>query len=266
MRIPDNGTDGAGNRKAAGAGLAKLAHMGTYARRPELYDVVYSFKDYAAECGRIEALVGERAPHARTLLDVACGTGKHLEQLRGRFDCEGVDLDSGLLEIARTRLPGVPLHEADMRDFDLGHRFDVVVCLFSAIGYAGDLEGLHGTARSLARHLADDGLLIVEPWIDPEDWVPGRPHVLAADADGLAVARVTLSGREGNVSTMDMQYLVGTADGIEHFAEVHRVALFTREEMRTAFEAAGLRPDYDATGLIGRGLWIARRAELAGTA
>jgi hypothetical protein len=145
-----------------------------------------------------------------------------------------------------------------MRDFDLGRRFDVVVCLFSAIGYAGDAAGLRATARAFARHVADGGLVLVEPWIEPEDWIPNRPHVLAADGDGLAVARVTLSGREGRVSTLDMQYLVGTPDGIEHFGEAHRVALFTREEIRAAFEDAGLAVDYDETGLIGRGLWIAR--------
>jgi SAM-dependent methyltransferase len=234
--------------------------MGTYARRPELYDVVYSFKDYDAESTRLAEIVDERAPHARTLLDVACGTGKHLEHLRRRFDCEGVDLDEGLLEIARKRLPDVPLEQADMRDFDLGRRFDVVVCLFSAIGYAGDLAGLQATASSLARHLADGGLLLVEPWIEPDDWIPNRPHVLGADAEGLAVARVTLSGREGRISTMDMQYLVGTPDGIEHFGELHRVGLFTRDEMRGAFERAGLQTDYDEAGLIGRGLWIARPA------
>jgi len=232
--------------------------MGRYAERPELYDVVYSFKDYGAESERVEAIVAERAPHARTLLDVACGTGKHLEHLHSRFTCAGLDLDTGLLDIARKRLPDVPFHHADMRNFDLGRRFDVVVCLFSAIGYAGDIAGLQETARAFARHVADNGLVLVEPWIEPDDWIPNRPHVLAADTDGLAVARVTLSGRDGHVSTLDMQYLVGTADGIEYFKEEHRVGLFTREEMRAAFEDAGLAVDYDETGLIGRGLWIGR--------
>jgi SAM-dependent methyltransferase len=232
--------------------------MDPYAKRPELYDVVYSFKDYAVESERIEEIVAERAPHARTLLDVACGTGKHLEHLRDRFTCEGLDLDAGLLEIARERLPDVPLHHADMRDFGLGRRFDVLVCLFSAIGYVGDVAGLHATARTFARHVADAGLVLVEPWIEPDAWVENRPHVIAADGDGLAVARVTLSGREGRMSTLDMQYLVGTPDGIEYFGEEHRVALFTREEMRAAFEDAGLSVDYDEAGLIGRGLWVAR--------
>ena len=64
------------------------------------YDAVYSFKDYGAESERIHALIEERSPGASTLLDVACGTGKHLEQLRAWYEVSGLDLDPQLLEIA----------------------------------------------------------------------------------------------------------------------------------------------------------------------
>ena len=79
---------------------------------------------------------------ARTLLDVACGTGRHLEYLRSSFETEGVDADDAMLDVARARLRDVPLSVGDMRDLDLGRRFDVVTCLFSAIGFVYDLEVL----------------------------------------------------------------------------------------------------------------------------
>lgn len=231
-----------------------------YTRHPELYDLEYSFKDYAEEAQQLERVVRERHPHAATLLDVACGTGKHLEQLRGRFACEGVDLDEGLLAVARERVPDVPLHVADMRDFDLGRQFDVVTCLFSAIGFVGGPTGLAAAARTLARHLAPGGILLVEPWIVPEAWVPGRPHLLTHEEPGLTLARVTLSGlRDERVSTTEMHYVLATSDGIEHFVEHHDPYLFTHDEMRAAFEAAGLTAELDPEGLIGRGLWICRR-------
>jgi SAM-dependent methyltransferase len=232
-----------------------------YTRRPELYDVEYAFKDYAAEAATIERIARERRPDAQTLLDVACGTGKHLEHLRGRFTCEGVDLDEGLLEVARGRLPGVPLHVGDMREFDLGREFDVVTCLFSAIGFVGSPDGLDAAARRLARHLAADGVLLVEPWITPEEWIPNRPHLLTHEEPGLTFARVTLSGlRDERVSTTEMHYVVATPDGIEHFVEHHDPYLFTPDEMRAAFERAGLQTEHDEHGLTGRGLWICTRA------
>lgn len=231
-----------------------------YTKRPELYDVEYAAKDYAREAETIERIVRDRNADARTLLDVACGTGKHLEHLQERFACEGVDLDEGLLDVARRRLPGLPLHRGDMRDFDLGRRFDAVTCLFSAIGFVGGPAGLDAAAHALARHLAPRGALLVEPWITPGEWIPKRPHLLSQEEPGLALARVTLSGlRDERVSTTDMHYLVATADGIEHFVEHHELYLFTDDEMRTAFEAAGLRVEHDPEGLIGRGLWICSR-------
>jgi SAM-dependent methyltransferase len=228
-----------------------------YTHRPELYDIEYGFKDYAREADIVERHVRQRRPEARTLLDVACGTGKHLEHLRARFACEGLDLDSGLLEVARQRVPDVPLHEGDMRDFDLGRRFDVVTCLFSAIGFVGGPDGLDRAARAFAHHLGPGGVAIVEPWITPDEWIPHRPHLLAHDEPGFAFARVTLSGlRDERVSTTEMHYVVATPEGIEHFVEYHDPYLFTPEEMRAAFERAGLEVEHDEEGLTGRGLWI----------
>jgi SAM-dependent methyltransferase len=231
-----------------------------YTSRPDLYDLEYSFKDYATEAAALTRLVRERRPEARTLLDVACGTGKHLEHLRHEFACEGVDIDEGLLAVARSRLPGLRLHRADMRDLDLGRRFDVVTCLFSAIGFVGGPDGLAAAANALARHLEPGGVLLVEPWLTPDAWLPGRPHVLAHDGPGVALARVTLSGlRDERVSTTEMHYVVSTPEGVETFVELHEPYLFTNEEMRGAFEGAGLEVEHDTDGLIGRGLWICTR-------
>jgi SAM-dependent methyltransferase len=231
-----------------------------YTKRPELYDVAYAFKDYAGEAAVVERIVRERNPTARTLLDVACGTGKHLEHLQASFDCAGVDLDDGLLAVARERLAGVPLHQADMRDFDLGCTFDVVTCLFSAIGSVGSPAGLEAAGRTLAAHLAPGGVLIVEPWLTPDVWIPNRPHLLTYEEEGLAFARVTLSGlRDERISTTEMHYAVATPRGAYSFAERHELYLFTDDEMRAAFEEAGLAVEHDRDGLTGRGLWICMR-------
>jgi trans-aconitate methyltransferase len=41
------------------------------------------------------------------------------------FRVEGLDVDPGMVDIARAKHPDVPIHVADMVDFDLGRRFDV---------------------------------------------------------------------------------------------------------------------------------------------
>jgi hypothetical protein len=62
--------------------------------------------------------------------------------------------------------------------------------------------------------------------------------------------------RENNAVKCTFHYLVGTVKGVEHFTELHEFALFTDDEVRDAFASADIEVSYDATGLMGRGLYI----------
>ena len=227
-----------------------------FARSARIYDAVYAWKDYGREAVRVHELVQARKPGAATLLDVACGTGAHLAELRRWYRCEGLDLDSDLLAVARERLPAVPIHEGDMRDFDLGRCFDAVTCLFSSIGYLLTVEALEAAVGAMARHLEPSGVLVVEPWLRPEAVV--TPHVGAVfvDEPELKIARVDTIEVDGRTSSFDFHYLVGTPQGVEGFVEHHELGLFTREEQLAAFRAAGLQVEHDEEGLMGRGLYV----------
>ena len=62
---------------------------------------------YTLDC--LAARTGER------ILDAGCGTGTHLRALRYVGACPiGVDLSLGMLRVARNRLPGIPLAQADL--------------------------------------------------------------------------------------------------------------------------------------------------------
>jgi SAM-dependent methyltransferase len=224
----------------------------------EYYDVLYEKglgKDYAAESERVADLV----PGATTLLDVACGTGLHLQHLRTRFDCNGIDLDEGMVAIARERCPGVPIHVGDMVDFDLGRTFDAIICLFSSIGYVATETRLHEAATTFARHLAPGGTIVVEPWFQPTDWTVGYSNLLVVNEPDLKIARMSMSGRVNDVSSVEFHYLVATSEGITHEVERHELGLFTWDQYRNAFEAAGLNVEVQTEGgPMGRGLITAR--------
>src|SRR5687768_9149983 len=92
-----------------------------------IYDGIYSWKDYDAEVTRLHELIQlhKKTPNAM-LLDVACGTGKHMSLLVKHYEVEGLDLEAGLLDGARERLPNAIFHVADMVDFSLDQRYDVI--------------------------------------------------------------------------------------------------------------------------------------------
>jgi SAM-dependent methyltransferase len=231
-----------------------------FAKTARYYDKLYGHKDYAGEVERLMALLGlEPGERRRSLLDVACGTGLHIEHLSARFDVEGLDICEEMLEIARERFPDTTFHLGDMVSFDLGRTYDVVTCLFSSIGYVKTLDRLAAAARSMAAHVAPGGCLAVEPWFRPEQWNAGSVHGMFIDEPELKIARLSTSLVEGKVSVFDLHHLIATQEGTEHVVEHHEMGLFEVEEMTAALEDAGLDVTYDADGLFGRGLYVGRK-------
>jgi SAM-dependent methyltransferase len=231
-----------------------------YTKSAALYDAIYSFKDYAAETERLRAIIQQhKRSSGRRLLDAGCGTGGHLALLCRDFDAEGVDLNDELLDIARAKCHGVRFHHSDMIDFDLGRQFDVITCLFSAIGYLRTADRLRQAVGNLKRHLCPGGVLIVEPWLLPESVKLGYLHGLWVDQPQLKVARMGTHEVVDGVSVLDMYYLVATPGKVDYFIERHELGLFTREQYLGSFAAAGLDTTWDDPGLIGRGLVIGTR-------
>ncbi|MEM6429427.1 MAG: class I SAM-dependent methyltransferase, partial [Deinococcota bacterium] len=90
----------------------------------QLYDLIYSNKDYQSEAKIIDELIKRYQPSAQSLLDVACGTGNHLQYLKQDYQCKGVDLDPDILAEAKRKHPDVPFYEGDMQTLYMGERFD----------------------------------------------------------------------------------------------------------------------------------------------
>jgi SAM-dependent methyltransferase len=237
--------------------------MSTHARSAAYYDAIQTSrgKDYAREANTIHEIVESHSRSGgRVLLDVGCGTARHIGQLRQWYDCEGLDVDRAMLAIASSRLPDVPFHCQDMIGFNLDRRFDAVLCLFGTIGYVPNVRLLEQTIEGFYRHLKPGGVAIVEPWVRPDDWKDGHVDARFADEPDLKVARMSVSRRDGNASILHYNYMVAGRDGVRTFNEPHRLMLFTDDEYRRAFARARFTVDYDPQGLTGRGLYIGTRA------
>jgi SAM-dependent methyltransferase len=231
-----------------------------YHRSARLYDKMYGGKDYDAEAQTLQRMIAARATRPyKSLLDVGCGTGAHLVPLQGVYECAGVDYSEAMLEIAREKLPQIPFTAGDMRTFDLGRPFDIVTCLFSAIGYMKTVDDLNAAVANMARHVAPGGLLVFEGWFPPGGFNPSHLAMLTVDEPTFKLARTNRNIVRGRVSIMEMHHLVNTPDGIDYFIERHELGLFSKAEYMDAITRAGLRADVDPQGLIGRGLYFGMR-------
>jgi SAM-dependent methyltransferase len=216
-------------------------------------------KDYRGAVARLRRILRQVHPGARGLLDVGCGTGRHLEYLRRAFDVEGLDASPSMLAVARVRCPGIALHHGDLVGFDLGQTFDVVTCLLGSVSYARTVPRFARAVRAMARHVAPGGVLVLEPWVSPEQFVTGRVVFDRADEPGLKVARMYRTKRRGAVSVFDSHYLVAGPAGVEYFTERQELGLFTSRQYRATLRAAGLRLLPVAGDLFGYGLYVARK-------
>jgi SAM-dependent methyltransferase len=223
------------------------------------YDALYHFKDYRGACQRLHKLIQQLYPTAATLLDVACGTGKHLEYLQENYQVAGLDLNPDLIAVARQRCPEVPLFVDDMTSFELGRTFDVVVCLFSSIAYVQTVDKLNEAVQRMTRHLKPAGLLFVEPWITPEKYWLKRITANFVDQPDLKISWMYTSERVGDTSVFDIHYTVGTPEGVSAFTEKHVMGLWTDEQYRQALQNAGVNVHYDHTGLMGRGMYYGQK-------
>jgi len=226
-----------------------------------LYDLIYaSFKNYEAETDQLFGLLSRARPGVRTVLDVACGTAEHARLLAERhgLSVDGIDLDPTFVEIAQRKHPAGRFVVADMCDFDLGRRYDVVMCLFSSIGYLRTVDRVTRAIGRFRDHLQPGGVIVVEPWFPPGVLTYGYTSTDVGEGDDLRVVRRARTEIDGRLSRLLFEYDI-TQDGhTRHASEVHELGLFTLEEMRGAFEANGLVVEYDPKGLIGRGLYVAR--------
>lgn len=230
-----------------------------YENSAHLYDLMYVRRHYTTTAEEIHRIIDAELPEARDLLDVGCGTGRHLELLHDSYRGEGLDINPMMLEQTHARCPEIPLHEADMRTFDVDRSYDVIICLFSAIGYVETAEEMRRSIERMDAHLRSPGLLIVEPWFTPESFWDGH---LAANFQSEAETKLAWmyrQRREGLQAVLDIHYLVGGEGQPEYINERQVLGLFTPQETQAAFADVGMEARYLEDDVWNRGLYVARK-------
>jgi SAM-dependent methyltransferase len=134
--------------------------MTSYEKLDRFYDAAMGNRTEMA-C-YIRRLIRQHKPKANTLLELGCGTGAILKILAKYYDVAGLDLSPQMLSIARKKLPYVRLYRKDMVRFDLGTKFDVIICVFDSINHVLKFADWQKIFRNVARHLEQDGLFLFD--------------------------------------------------------------------------------------------------------
>jgi SAM-dependent methyltransferase len=132
----------------------------------EAYEAVAQFYD-SVMGDRVESaadlrrLIEQRCPGAQMVLEIACGTGSILKQMRPRYEMTGLDLSEKMLAIAAEKVPDARLIQGDMTQFDLNESFDVVLCVH-AINHLLDFAQWEQVFDRAREHLNERGIFVFD--------------------------------------------------------------------------------------------------------
>ena len=230
-----------------------------YKKLAKYYDLIYHWKEYEKEAHSIKDLIKKyKKSDGNKLLDVGCGTGKHLECFLDDFSCMGIDINNEMVEVAKTKFKDAIFEQGDMIDFNLKTEFDVILCLFSSIGYVKTYFNLEKTIQNFKNHLKKGGVLIIEPWFTKSMYWIGTPGMTIYDGKDVKIARLNSTKIEGDLSIMEMHYLIAEKDkDVIHFVDTHELGLFETDKTLDFMEKAGLQTEFLKDGLMeDRGLFI----------
>lgn len=220
----------------------------------ELYDSFNESKDYPSEVDFVCGLLGKYSnlDKVRSLLDLGCGSGKHLEAALVRLpslkQAIGVDASESLCLLAEKRLSKkANVIRSSIVEFSNKAKFDLIWSLFHVVNYHTTSDQLFGFMNTLKRHLELDGTAILDFW-NLSAWRSSPPAIRKRKVEyqGKVFQRVS-------VPTVD--YLRGIAEiefslqdigdsGLyfrEQQKEVHRVRALTVLELEMACHSSGLK-------------------------
>jgi SAM-dependent methyltransferase len=217
-----------------------------------LYDLVYA--DHDADLALYEQFVARGETPS---LELAVGSGRvALHLARQGYPVVGVDtsrpmlarLESALDEVTR---PRVRLVEADIRDFDLGERFDLVYCALDSFEQMLTNDDAIAALNCVARHLSEGGVFVTElRTLRSVDWAPSGQSPLSYEwtreeaATGESITKLSSMTADGAAQTTTTTLIFDRTgrDGVVRrrtFDVTLRV--FGRQEFELLLSQAGLQ-------------------------
>ncbi|HET9144253.1 class I SAM-dependent methyltransferase [Actinophytocola sp.] len=212
------------------------------------FDIFHRRKDYRAEVDQLTATAGVRP--AGSVLDLGCGTGRHLELLAAAgYEVVGVDRSAAMARRAGTRLARfgqrASVVEGDLFDVTFDRRFDLVIMMYSLLGYFVTSARVIEALAAMARQVAPDGLVVFD--VEDAAAVLRAPTPLSGGSllrDGplplLFGHNTSVNEREQVIEIVMHMWQIDGARVLDHVEETHLIRYFSRPELRLLLERAGL--------------------------
>jgi SAM-dependent methyltransferase len=171
------------------------------------------------------------------VLDLACGAGRHLRELRAAgLDATGLDLSITLLQSARSAAPAEPLVRGDMRRLPFARgSFDGLTSFFTSFGYFEDPIDDRRVLQEVARVLVQGGAFM----LDFLNAARVRTDLVAQDSREVEGNRIVQVREIANGVVVKRIRIEPSAGGDSRSFE-ERVRLYSCEDLVAMLAEAGL--------------------------
>jgi SAM-dependent methyltransferase len=229
--------------------------VGSYlGKHAEFYDIFYKDKPYSKEAAFVDDLLKRHAQgENKTLLELACGTGRHaFEFEKLSYQVLATDYSQDLLQVARQKADAlqskVTFELQDMRSLPVPELpYDAVVCLFDSIGYVQTNEAILQVLAGVRKNLQNDGLFVFEFWhaaamlrnyeqSRQRKWQFGSGEILRTSNTRLEVSRQLAH------VTYDIVEFDEKQQRISELKETQTNRYFLVQEMAALLQCGGLMP------------------------
>ena len=221
-------------------------------RHPRYYALGYRWNT-EAECDFLEAcLASYYDGKATRVLDIGCGSGRHLFELARRgYQPTGIDLSEEMVayvndQAQRQRLP-VQVAVGDLRRITVDGSFELAVCLMDTFRFLLSNDEIIRHLQEVGRRLVPGGLYITDFWV-PMQWdqIANDVHQWE-QTEGDTTVRVFYVQDPDSVDPVQQTFedeLVFVVDEQGSSREIHggrtRTRLLLPQEFRLVVRASGM--------------------------
>lgn len=213
-----------------------------------LWPIWGSAEEYADYCEQVAQLIFEHTQiPVNTLLNLGCGGGKNIFNLKRYYDVTGLDLSPQMLTLAQELNPESEFVQGDMRTFTLQRMFDAVL-VDDAVSYMLSKTDLRAVFVSAWQHLSPGGVLVVSPDVTKETFVQNNTvETLAVGKGKLAHVEVTFIENSYDPNPNDehfegtMVYLIREDGKLRIETDHHTFGLFSLDVWREILAEVGFK-------------------------